>query len=228
MAKPFSEIFESFGSLMELLRNSRFQDLLVNYERAKKSFFVGYGVTDFVSSELMFNAEDKYALKPESYLAAFSEFIRRKENEIEAISIVLNKPKDWSTKALNELRHKLKDQSYDEATLRMAHKIVYHKDAVDIISMVKHAAKESEPLLSIEERVNRAISKVTEGKTLSADQQKWMEYIQEHLKQNMTLDENDLQALPVFTDRGGLSRFKQVFGDGYPEIIKQINLSIAA
>ena len=87
MAKPFSEIFESFGSLMELLRDRKFQDLLVNYERAKKSFFVGYGVTDFVNSELMFNAEDTYALKPASYLAAFSDFIRRKENEIEADNI---------------------------------------------------------------------------------------------------------------------------------------------
>ncbi|MEI6885957.1 MAG: type I restriction-modification enzyme R subunit C-terminal domain-containing protein [Bacteroidota bacterium] len=228
MAKSFSEIFESFGSLMELLRDKQFQDLLVNYERAKKSFFVGYGVTDFVNSEMVFNAEDKYALKPESYLAAFSEFIRRKENEIEAISIVLNKPKDWNTKTLNELRLKLKDQSYDETTLRVAHKIVYHKDAVDIISMVKHAAKETEPLLSVEERVSRAISKVTQGKTLSADQQKWMEYIKEHLKQNMTLDEDDLKALPVFTDRGGLSKFKKVFGVEYSEIIKQINLSIAA
>ncbi len=28
-----------------------------------------------------------------------------------------------------------------------------------------------------------------------------MEYIKEHLKQNMTLDENDLKDVPVFADR---------------------------
>jgi len=228
MAKPFSEIFESFGSLMALLRDRRFQDLLVNYERAKKSFFVGYGVTDFVSSEYMFDAEDKYGLKPETYLAAFSEFIRSKEKEIEAISILLNKPKDWNTKALNELKQKLREKNYDEVSLQKAHRIVYHKDAVDIISMVKHAAKETEPLLSPEERVNRAISRVTQGIELNDEQQKWMEYIKLHLKQNMTLDEDDLKELPVFTDRGGLSKFKMVFGGDYPEFIKRINLSIAA
>ncbi len=50
MAKPFTEIFESFSSVMELLRDEKFQDLLVNYERAKKVFLVGYEVQDDVSS----------------------------------------------------------------------------------------------------------------------------------------------------------------------------------
>jgi len=94
--------------------------------------------------------------------------------------------------------------------------------------MVKHAANETEPLLSPEERVVKAILRVTEGKHLNDEQQKWMEYIKEHLKQNMTLDEEDLRKLPVFTDRGGLSRFKKVFPAEYQIIIKEINLAIAA
>lgn len=177
MAKEFYEIFESFASVMELLRNEKFQDLLMNYERAKKFFMVGYEVEDDVSSMVLFEAEGRYGLKPEDYLIAFSEFVKQKENEIQAIAILLNKPKDWNTKALNELRLKLKESNYEESNLQKAHKIVYHKDAVDIISMVKHAAKDSEPLLSPEERVNQAIQKVVEGKQLNDEQQKWMEYI---------------------------------------------------
>jgi type I restriction enzyme R subunit len=228
MAKPFNEIFESFTSVMELLRNEQFQKLLVNYEQAKKVFLVGYEVQDNVSSEVLFEADGRYGLKPEDYLIAFSEFIKHKESEIEAIAILLNKPKDWNTKALNELKQKLKESSYDEANLQKAHKIVYHKDTVDIISMVKHAAKETEPLLSPDERVNQAIQKVIAGKHLTDEQQKWMEYIKEHLKQNMTLDEEDLKELPVFTDRGGLNKFKKVFAGDYDKIIKEINLAIAA
>jgi len=228
MAKPFSEIFDSFSSVMDLLRDGKFQDLLVNYERAKKVFLVGYEVHDEVSSMVLFEAEDRYGLKPEDYLVAFSQFIKRKEKEIQAISILLNKPREWNTQALNELRFKLKESKYDEANLQKAHQIVYHKDIVDIISMVKHAANETEPLLSPEERVNNAILKVTEGKHLNEEQQKWMEYIKEHLKHNMTLDEEDLRKLPVFTDRGGLSRFKKVFPTEYQIIIKEINLAIAA
>jgi len=228
MAKSFSEIFDGFSSVMELLQNEQFQKLLTDYERAKKVFMVGYEVQDEVSSIVLFEAEGRYGLQPTDYLLAFSEFVKRKENEIAAIGILLNKPKDWNTNALNELKEKLKESNYDEANLQKAHRIVYHKDTVDIISMVKHAAKETEPLLSPDERVNQAIRKVTAGKTLNAEQQKWMEYIKEHLKQNMTLDENDLQELPVFADRGGLNKFKKVFPADFPQIIYEINQAIAA
>jgi type I restriction enzyme R subunit len=228
MAKSLPEIFESFTSVMELLRNEHFQKLLVDHERAKKTFIIGYEVQDSVSSVAFFEANGRFDLKPEDYLRAFSEFVKKKENEIAAIAILLNKPKDWNTSALNELRQKLRQSSYDEENLRKAHKIVYHKDAVDIISMIKHAAKETEPLLSPEERVSKAIRKVVAGKALNDEQMRWMEYIKEHLKQNMTLDEEDFSVVPALSDRGGLSRFKKVFGGDYSKVISEINLAIAA
>lgn len=227
MAKELAHIFASFSSVMELLRDEKFQDLLVNYERKKKVFFVGYEVQDDVSSNILFDTGVNL-LKPEDYLLSFSKFVKENETAIEAISILLNRPKNWNTNALNELKKKLKENSFYENDLRQAHKSVYQKEMVDIISMVKHAAKETEPLLSPDERVNQAIEKVTAGKQLNEEQQKWMSYIKEHLKQNMTLDENDLQELPVFTDRGGLKKFKKVFADDHAKIINEINLAIAA
>lgn len=227
MAKPFNDIFQNFGSLMELLRDPAFQDLLENYERAKKVFLVGYEVEDEVKSEILFEANGKYGLKPEDYLVAFADFVKEKEKEIEAISILLNKPAQWNTKALNKLKVILRANSFDETDLRKAHKVVYHKEVVDIISMVKHAARDTEPLLTPEERVNLAIEKITNGKTLQPEQQQWLEYIKEHLKQNMTLDVDDLNELPVFTDRGGLKKFKKVFPD-FETIISEINMAIAA
>jgi len=227
MAKEFPEIFESFTSVMELLRNEKFQDLLVNYERAKKVFLVGYEVQDDVSSEILFE-QGSSILKPEDYLLAFSKFVKENETAIEAISILLNKPKNWNTAALNDLKKKLKENTFTETDLQRAHKSVYKKEMVDIISMVKHAAKETEPLLSLDERVNQAMEKVIKGKQFNYEQHKWLGYIREHLKQNMTLDETDLKELPVFTDRGGLNKFKKVFDPDYKEIIQQINLAIAA
>jgi type I restriction enzyme R subunit len=213
---------------MEILRDKNFQDLLVNYEKAKKVFLVGYEIKDNVNSEVLFEAEGRFGLKPDDYLVAFSEFVIHNEKEIEAIAIILNKPRDWNTKALNELKQKLRENDYDVPDLEKAHKIVYHKDAVDIISMIKHAARMTEPLLSLEERVDLTIQKVTAGKQLTDEQQKWMGYIKEHLKQNITLDEYDLKELPIFTDRGGLSKFKKVFATEYKKLINEINQAIAA
>jgi len=227
MAKPFTDIFEGFTSIMELLRNEKFQDLLVNYERSKKTFLVGYEVQDDVSSHIMFDRGGNL-LKPEDYLLSFSKFIKENETAIEGISILLNRPKNWNTKVLNDLKRKLKENTFFEDDLQKAHKSVYQKEIVDIISMVKHAAKETEPLLSPDERVNQAIMKVTDGKKLNEEQQKWMEYIKEHLKQNMTLDEDDFSIVPALSDRGGLNKFKKVFADDYNKIINEINLAIAA
>jgi type I restriction enzyme R subunit len=228
MAKALAEIFDSFTSVMELLRDPQFQYLLENYERAKRTFLVGYEVEDVVHSKPMFEAGGKFGLKPEDYLTAFAEFVKQRENEIEAISILLNRPGSWNTKVLNDLKKTLKENSFGVEALQKAHKVVYHKEVVDIISMVKHAAKETEPLLSPSERVNEAIRKVTYGKQLNSEQQQWMEYIKEHLKQNMTIDENDLKAIPVFADRGGFTRFRKVFSVNYKEIINEINTAIAA
>ena len=44
--------------------------------------------------------------------------------------------------------------------LQKAHEVHYHKALVDIISMIKHAAKAEEPLYTAGERVERAIEKV--------------------------------------------------------------------
>jgi type I restriction enzyme R subunit len=228
MAKALHQIFESFTSVMDLLRNPQFQHLVENYERGKTAFIVGYEILDEVSSEVLFEVLGERDLKPEDYLMAFSEFVREKETEIEAIAILLNRPQAWSTSALNELREKLKENYFSEYDLRKAHKIVYHKELVDIISMVKHAAKESEPLLSPEERVNKAIQQVIADKALNPEQRDWIEYIKQHLKQNMTLDENDLRELPVFRDRGGFAKFKRVFPDNFSNIILKVNEAIAA
>ena len=227
MAQSFPEIFDSFTSLMKLLRDTQFQDLLVNYERAKKVFIVGYEVQDEVRSEILFERGGNL-LKPEDYLLAFSQFVKENETAIEAISILLNRPKNWNTNALNQLKIKLKENSFYEDDLKRAHKSVYQKELVDIISMIKHAAKETEPVLSPEERVELAMQRVRSKQIFSEEQNHWLDYIAEHLKQNMTLDENDLKELPVFTDRGGLKKFKKVFEKDYSKIINEINLAIAA
>lgn len=226
MAKSLTEIFESYTSVIDLLRNEKFQDLLLNYERAKKVFIVGYEVQDNVDSMILFDKGGNI-MKPEDYLIAFSKFVTENQTSIDAIAILLNRPKSWNTAALNELKLKLKENTFFEDDLQKAHKSVYHKEMVDIISMVKHAAKTNEPLFSPEERVEKAMQRVRSKQFFSEEQNNWLDYIAEHLKQNMTLDEEDFSIVPALSDRGGLNKFKKVFADDYSKIINEINLAIA-
>jgi len=117
---------------MNLLRNKDFQDLLVNYERAKRTFLVGYEVEDDVSSEVMIRMGNDYQ-KPEDYLDSFARFVRENPEHIEAIKILLKRPKDWKTEALKELREKLALNKFPEKELRKAYRLVYNKALADII-----------------------------------------------------------------------------------------------
>jgi type I restriction enzyme R subunit len=215
-----------FGGTMKTLNNKEFQKLLVSYKRPPTSFYIAREQEDTVFSEPVFSVGDKY-LKPAEYLIAFSNFVKERSTDIEAMKIVLEKPKGWNTQVLRDLRKLLLQNHFQEADLRKAHNLVYHKSLVDIISMIKHASAK-EPLLSVNERVDKAIDKVFGDKILDSAQQEWITYIKEHLITNLTIEEDDLNEMPVFEHHGGLGRFKKLFKDEYKVLITEINAAIAA
>ncbi len=215
-----------FTATLNLLRNKDFQYLLQNYDRAKNYFLVAIEAEDTVSSRDA-SRFGNYE-KPEDYLEAFSKFVKENADRIAALKILLERPRQWKTDALTELQQKLKDNQYDEKQLRGAYRIVYHKALADIISMVKHAAREEEPILTAEERISHAMQKVTSGRSFTEEQQKWLALIREHLVQHLTIGEEDFDLMPIFTNRGGLGKARRVFGEQLPTLIEELNYSIAA
>jgi len=221
------KIKDDFTNTMKPLRNKDFQNLLINYERAKRTFLVGYEVDDDVSSEVMMLRGGEYQ-KPEDYLDSFARFVRENPEHIEAIKILLERPRDWKTEVLKELREKLAQNKFPEKELRKAHQLVYNKALADIISMVKHAAIEEEPIYTAEQRVDRAIKGFMSGKTFSGEQMKWLGYIREHLVENLTINLDDFEYVPVFERHGGKSIANTVFNNELESLIAKINFAIAA
>ena len=149
---------------------------------------------------------------------------------ITAISILLDRPQDWSTDALGELKEKLQSsqQRFTIENLQRAHEARYNKALVDIISMIKHAAHEEESLLTSEERVDRAFDQVMEGKYFSPAQHLWLDRIKSHLIANLSIDKEDFDYIPVFADYGGWNRANSVFEGGLPNLISEFNEAVAA
>jgi type I restriction enzyme R subunit len=212
---------------MNLLRNGDFQGLLVSYERAKRTFLVAYETEDDVSSDVMMPIGGTYQ-KPEDYLDSFARFVRESPDHIEAIKILLERPKDWKTEALKELREQLTLNQFAEKELRKAHRLVYNKALADIISMVKHAARDEEPIYSAEERVERALVRIRADRMFTDEQEKWLGYIRQHLIENLTIDMEDFDEIPVFELHGGRGKANQVFDNKLEELIAEIKFSIAA
>jgi type I restriction enzyme, R subunit len=219
-----------FTGTMKLLRDKTFQGLLQTYPRKPRVFYVTYDTEDKVESEWLVRDGAGKEYKPQDYLAAFARYVQENAARIEAIRILLNRPQQWGTDALVELRRTLASapQRFTVENLQRVHAAQYHKALVDIISMVKHAARDQEPLLTAAERVDRAMAAIAAGRPFKAEQQHWLDRIREHLITNLTIDREDFDVLPIFTRGGGWGVADSTFGGELETLIAQLNEAIAA
>ncbi len=221
---------EDFTGTMQILRDKSFQDLLYTYPRKKRTFVIAHETVDTVTSEWKVRGTDGKEYRPADYLTAFAAFVQENPDHIEAISILLQRPKDWNTEALADLQQKLAAAPlrFTVKNLQAAHKLRYDKALADIISMVKHASDEQNPLLTAAERVERAFARITDGRTFTLEQQQWLERIRGHLIENLSIDEEDFDVFPIFERAGGWGRAVKVFAGDLPQLILQCNEAIAA
>ncbi len=112
--------------------------------------------------------------------------------------------------------------------LQQAHEQHYHKTLVEIVSMVKHAARAEEPLLTASERIDRAMTRIAEGLTFSPEQQQWWERIRGHLTENLAVSPDDFDDLPVFSRHGGWSRANHDFNGTLETLLRRLNEAVAA
>jgi len=219
-----------FTGTMRTLRDPDFQHLLVNYPRPRREFVVAHGYQDTVDSERLIRDPAGRTYQPEDYLAAFEQFVRGNREQIEAIRILLDRPQEWGTHALVELRQKLAaaQEYFTEARLRQAHEHHYQKALVDLISMVKHAAAEEHPLLNAEERVDRALARITGGSEFTPEQRAWLDRIRAHLVENLSIDREDFEVIPALNRDGGWGAANRTFGGRLPDLLHQLNSAIAA
>ena len=200
---------------------------MINYPRAKSEFVVAYGAQDEVSSEKLFRVgNDSFPVH--DYLDTFTQWVKNNQDQIDALKILMASPRKWRAKALEELRAELTRNQFSIVDLQEAHGIAYQKPLADIISMIKHAAIQEEPVFNVEERVARALDKVTQGKIFSDEQQVWLGYIREHLIQNLTIELDDFNMMPVFSNRGGRGKADKVFGSVLQSLVEDLNYAIAA
>lgn len=222
---------EDFAGTMKLLRSEAFQDLLENYPRARRPFVVAYEAEDDVKSGWLFRDETGAQYKPEDYLKAFQRFIAENKTEIEALEILLTRPADWNPRALSELRRKLlaAPQRFREEMLQKAFERRYHKALVDIISLAKFAVRQSSTdVLTAEERVKQAFSRLTSERIFTDEQKKWLERIRLHMIQNLSVDPEDFQSQPIFSREGGWAVADRAFEGRLAPLLREINREVAA
>ena len=126
---------------MDTIKLSRNEAVLDLHIKCKRPIVVADTVEDIVASEWLIRDATGKEYKPEDYLTAFSRFVRDNPANVEAIQILLYRPKDWSANALTELRQKLQvARALCGGEPSEGARSADSKALIEIVSMVKHAA----------------------------------------------------------------------------------------
>lgn len=221
---------KDWAGTIRLFQSDRFFELCENYKRPPRGFTIAFTPEDQVESEVVFRARDGSSLRPADYLQRFERFVRENPDHIEAIEILLNRPKQFNTKYLQELRRVLDNRPEDlrdkftERNLRRA----YHKELADIVSIIRHAAM-GEPLLTAEARVDRAFEKLRTSRKFIPEQEEWLVLIRRHLIDNLLLEKEDFDLMPIFKRQGAtFQSVNGIFGGRLEELLQEINQAVVS
>ena len=161
--------------------------------------------------------------EPEDYLEEFSTFIKNNTNEIAALRIICTRPSDLTREELKSLKLKLDREGFTEQRLSSALSQVSNKEiTADIISIIRRFAINS-PLLTHQERVQRAIKKLKERHSFTKVQLGWISRIEHYLENELLISTDTFDTDPRFRQQGGLNRVDLVFGGQFGDIIIELN-----
>ena len=160
--------------------------------------------------------------RPQDYLDEFKNFIVENMNQIAALNIVCTRPKELTREALKSLKLELDRHHFTEMQLNTAWKELKNEEiAADIISFIRQQALGS-TLMSHEERIKKAMSKLRKNHTFSKMEQDWLNRIENYLLNESVLTKESFET-GAFKTRGGFKQIDKIFKNQLEEIIHEVN-----
>lgn len=161
------------------------------------------------------------ASRPEDYLDSFRNYITKHLNDLPALIVVTQRPRDLTRSQLRELRLALDLAGFTETNLRTAWRETTNQDvAASIIGYIRHVACD-QPLIAHKDRVQAAMQKILTSRSWTEPQRKWLERIGKQLEQEFIVDREALDA-GQFKEMGGFTRLNKVFKGELETILRDI------
>lgn len=184
-----------------------------------------YVVSDHADELLSVERGYGKAKKPEDYLDAFRAYVSQHLDDLPALLVVTQRPRDLTRSQLRELRLALDEAGFTETNLRTAWRETTNQDiAATIIGYIRHVAC-GQPLVAHKERVQAAMKQIMESQNWTPPQRKWLERIGKQLEQEVIVDREALDA-GQFKQQGGFERLNKIFKGGLNQILQQIGEAI--
>ncbi|MDX2232390.1 MAG: type I restriction-modification system endonuclease [Leptolyngbyaceae cyanobacterium bins.349] len=189
------------------------QPLIISYHQDElRRIERGYGVSE---------SGQPYG-RPEDYLDSFKAFLQNNQNQIAALTVVVQRPRDLTRQQLKELRILLDNAGYSETQLRSAWRDSTNEDiAASIIGFIRQAAL-GDALMPYNDRVDRALKKILASQNWTPPQRKWLERIGKQLKVEVIVDRESLDGGEFKVQGGGFDRLNKLFNGQLETILSDI------
>lgn len=229
------------SALAPLATNPDLRNLLKKIAKAAEQ------TIDIISQDtLIYAGPAQASTQNNAHLAqSFRDYIEQHKAEITALQLLYSRPykQHLTEPMLKELEKKLREQhaAWTEDNLWNAFaaakpgKVKGRSQAgrfADLVALVRFAL-EQQPVLepfaeSVTTRFNEwLMDKAKAGVTFSGDQLAWLNLIRDHIATSLSIEPDDFDYAP-FSQRGGLGKAHQLFGDTLPALLEELNNKLAA
>jgi len=180
---------------------------------------------ELVRSFESYLAEHKDAIDALQFFYATPHHERLRLADIKALAAAISAPpRAWTPEKLWRAYEML---DKDKVRGRSADRLL-----TDIVSLVRFALHQDGELVPHGDRVRERFAawmaqQAHKGRTFTADQERWLTMMRDHICESMAIEFDDLELTP-FTEAGGRWRAAQVFGSELPSVVDELNRVLAA
>jgi type I restriction enzyme R subunit len=162
---------------------------------------------------------------PGDYLEDFRKYVKERVNQLPALMVVTQRPRELTRAQLKALKLALDQAGYSEMRLRSAWRAQTNEDiAASIIGYIRQAAL-GDALKPYDERVHAALKKLLASQPWTPPQRKWLERIGKQLTKETVVDHEAIDS-GQFEAEGGFPRLNKVFDGKLDKILGDLNEAI--
>jgi type I restriction enzyme R subunit len=224
-----------------LATNPALRQLLIKVHQASEQ------VIDVITRDrvLFAGASQQTTQNAEQVTKTFRDYIEKHEAEITALQLLYSRPyrHRLTEPMLKELEKKLREEhaAWTEDRLWDAFAAVAPKKVrgrsqagrfADLVALVRFALEREQTLQPFAQTVNQRFIEwiernIAKDIIFTPEQRAWLELIRDHIATSLSIEPNDFNYAP-FSQRGGLGKAHQLFGDELPKLLDELNEVLAA
>lgn len=181
----------------------------------------------------------------EQTIHTFRHFIEENKDEIAALSVIYSssyKTRPLTFKMIEELYEAIQKPPYNLSnaklwaaySIKKPHKVKkrVEEKLADIISLIRFELGQADELTLFSSDVALRFQSWVFHKNaghgqFTDEQMDWLRLIRDHIAVSAHIEKDDLDYTP-FSAKGGLGKFYKLFGDGYEEILIEMNETLVA